>query len=155
MGKGTYAVLFRSHVRFGDPSRNRYFARDELNRTKNPKNQDKTAPARKTRADAHFWRVESWCGICCIFGFLVITSSRHYVITSLKALRHFGTMALRHYGTMALWHYGTTALWHYGIMTLCHYGTTTPGVPVGTSGYQWVPGAPRRPRPNQRCCLHL
>ena len=24
-------------------------------------------------------------------------------------------------------------------MTLCHYGTTTPGVPVGTNGYQWVP----------------
>ena len=24
-------------------------------------------------------------------------------------------------------------------MTLCHYGTTTPGVPVGTIGYQWIP----------------
>ena len=37
---------------------------------------------------------------------------------------------------MALRHYGTMALWHYGIMKLCHYGTRTPGVPVGTSGYQ-------------------
>ena len=23
------------------------------------------------------------------------------------------------------------------------------------SGYQWVPGVPRKPRPNQRCYLHL
>ena len=34
-------------------------------------------------------------------------------------------------------------------------------IPVGTIGYQWVlvgttvPGLPRRPRPNQRCYLHL
>ena len=40
------------------------------------------------------------------------------------------------------------------LMTLCHYGTTTPGVP-GVPGVPEVPGVARRPRPSQRCYLHI